>query len=663
MAADTRLLTITSTLPSGALVPTRLSVVESLGEPYAIEVDVLGDDAGMLPKDLLTKPIAVAVRQPMPGSPLIRHFHGLVVEWQRLGPGAAGRTAYRLVAVPGLWRLGLRENCRVFQDKSVKDIVTAVLAEHEQPAPNWGILPALSPIPYCTQFNETDLAFVSRLLEEHGLTYYFAHTASSHVLHISATAPGFRPFEGGDVAVVHGSALAAELSSWSRTNQARSSVVELDDMDVERSKPTVVLTKRSQTRAFDGEPAMWGAGKVRHWPGGMSTRTGLDPAAVAMGARESASEQFEGESVDPRFTAGVRMSISVRDEGGSEAKQPYVVTAVRHEAGDSSGLVAGTGGTEYYKGTLQLVSSQRTWMPAARHPRPVMGGVYSAKVTGPSGEQIHVDEFGRIKVRFRWDTTGPDTDASSCWVRVAQAAAGAWGGAWFLPRVGDEVLVSFLDGDPDRPVVIGSVYGKDAKPPFDPGANRSQSGISTRSYKSSSASDSNVLRFEDKKGNEEILLHAQKDLKVEVENDETRSVDHDQTETIKNSRTTTISDADDKLTLTKGNRQVDIKQGNDGLKLDQGNRKVEIKMGNDDLKLDQGNLTVKCSLGSVMIEAMQKITLKVGESSLVIDQTGITAKGTLITSEAQGIHKTKAPLVQVEASGLAIVKGGVVMIN
>lgn len=645
MAADTRLLTITSTLPSGALVPTRLSVVESLGEPYAIEVDVLGEDAALQPKDLLTKPITVTVRQPLATSPLIRHFHGLVVEWQRLGPGAAGRTAYRLVAVPGLWRLGLRENCRVFQDKSVKDIVTAVLSEHEQPAPSWGMLPALSPIPYCTQFNETDLAFVSRLLEEHGLTYYFAHTASSHTLHISATAPGFPSFDGGDVAVVHGSALASELSSWTRTNQVRSSAVNLNDMDGERSQPSVVLTKVSQTRAYGGEPSMWGAGKVQHWPGGMSTRTGLDPAAVAMGARESASEQFEGESLDPRFTAGVRMPIAVRDEGGAQDKQSYVVTAVRHEAGDSSGLVAGAGGTEYYKGTLQLVSSQRTWMPAARHPRPMMNGVYSAKVTGPKDEQIHVDEFGRIKVRFRWDTTGPDTDASSCWVRVAQAAAGAWGGAWFLPRVGDEVLVSFLDGDPDRPVVIGSVYGKDAKPPFGPGANRSQSGISTRSYKSSSASDSNVFRFEDKKDSEEILLHAQKDLKVEVENDETRSVDHDQTETIKNSRTTTISDADDKLTLSKGNR------------------KVEIKSGNDNLTLDKGDLTVKCSLGSVTIEAMKQITLKVGQSTLVIDQTGITAKGTIISDEAQGIHKTKAPLVQVNADGMAVVKGGLVMLN
>jgi type VI secretion system secreted protein VgrG len=181
MAADTRLLSLASTLPAGALIPTRLSVIENLGEPYAIELDVLGESADLLPKDLLTKPIAVTVRQPMAGGPVIRHFHGLVVEWQRLGPGAAGCTAYRLVAVPGLWRLGLRENCRVFQDKSVKDIVTHGAVGARAAGADVGH-PADSELdPYCTQFNETDLAFVSRLLEEHGLTYYFSHTASSHL--------------------------------------------------------------------------------------------------------------------------------------------------------------------------------------------------------------------------------------------------------------------------------------------------------------------------------------------------------------------------------------------------------------------------------------------------------------------------------------------------
>jgi type VI secretion system secreted protein VgrG len=283
---------------------------------------------------------------------------------------------------------------------------------------------------------------------------------------------------------------------------------------------------------------MWDKGEFSGWPGGMSTRPGLQSAAVAMGEQETESETFAATIRDPRFIPGARLAVAVQAEDRSEVSDKYVVTSVQHMASDHSGLAAGGGDVAIYQGSITLVTTGRTWMPTRRHTRPMMAGLHSAKVTGPSGEKIHVDEFGRIKIKFRWDRLNKDDDTSSCWVRVAQSAAGAWGGTWFLPRVGDEVLVAFLDGDPDRPIVTGSVYGKDAKPPFDPKTNRAQSGISTRSYKSDSADDANVFRFEDKKGSEHVFLHAQKDLNVEVENDETRKIDHDQTETIKNAHLT-----------------------------------------------------------------------------------------------------------------------------
>jgi type VI secretion system secreted protein VgrG len=671
--ADTRLLLITTPLAEGALIATRLSVTEELGLPYSIEVEVLGLDANLRAADLLTKPITVTVSRTFDGRPIKRHFHGLVAEFQRLGPGAAGRTTYRLVAVPGLWRLGLKRDCRIFQNKTAKDIITTVLGEHGQPAPQWGILPPLEPIPYCTQFNETDLQFVSRLLEEHGMTCYFTHSASAHTLCISATAPGFPAFEGGDVKAVHGTTDPFELKGWRRANRARTASTKFQDMDGERSQPSVTLTKSSDTRTYADEPAMWSAGEAYRWPGGMSTRPGVDSAAVAMGERETASEDFAAEVDDPRFVPGARTSVEVLlEDGSTQAKQQYVVTAACHEASDSSGLVAGSGAAETYQGSIALAMCSRTWMPAQRELRPVMAGLYSARVTGPSGEKIHVDEFGRIKVKFRWDRLGKDDDSSSCWVRVAQSAAGAWGGTWFLPRVGDEVLVAFLDGDPDRPIVTGSVYGKDAKPPFDPKANRAQSGISTRSYKSDSKDDANVLRFDDKKGSEHVFLHAQKDLNVEVENDETRKIDHDQTETIKNARTVTVQDSHDTLTLDKGNRVETIKMGNDTLDIKMGNRTETLDMGNDSLTLKMGNeshdikmgnLSVKCDLGKVTIEAMQSITLKVGQSTVVVDQMGVTVKGMMITQEASLMHKTKGLMSQVEADAMVMVKGGIVMIN
>jgi type VI secretion system secreted protein VgrG len=230
--------------------------------------------------------------------------------------------------------------------------------------------------------------------------------------------------------------------------------------------------------------------------------------------------------------------------------------------------------------------------------------------------------------------------------------------------VGDEVLVAFLDGDPDRPVVTGAVYGKDAKPPFEPANYKARSGIRTRSYKSDSADDANVLRFEDKKDGEEILLHAQKDLTVEVEHDETR--------TVQNARTTTIKDSHDTLKVEKGNRVTTVNKGDDTHTVETGNRSATIKQGNEAVTVEMGNeshaiklgnLTVKCDLGSITLEAMQSITLKVGQSTVVVDQMGVTVKGMMITQEAQLTCKSKGVMVQEEGSAMVQVQGGIVMIN
>jgi type VI secretion system secreted protein VgrG len=658
-----RLIGIKTPLGDGALTVVKLGVTEELGLPYAIEAEVLGANPDLAPKDLLTQEVTVTVTQRGP-SDLVRHFHGIVAEFRRIGPGAAGKFAYRLVAVPGLWRLGLRRNCRVFQDKTVKQIVKEVLDDHGLTEPAWNMADQVQPIPYCTQFDETDLHFVSRLLEEHGLTYYFTHTASAHEMGVAYSAQGFPQHAGGDTAAVHGAAALDHLGSWRRINRARSAATRLDDMDIERSKPSEVAQKSRPTRSYPEEPPMWSAGEVYHWPGGMSTRSGLDSAEVMMGAAEAASEEFGAEARDPRYVPGARLFVSVLKEDGSEQKKQYVVTAVRHEAYDHSGLVAGAGGTETYGATLRLVQASRVWMPAPRHPRPAMSGMYSAKVTGPGGEKIHVDKYGRIKVKFRWDRKGKDDDTSSIWVRVMQPAAGSWGGTWFLPRVGDEVMVAFVDGDPDRPIVVGSVYGMDSPPPFDPGANKTQTGYRTRSYKSDSKEDANILRFEDKKGSEEVLLHAQKDLTVAVEHDETR--------TVQNARTTTIKDSDDTLTLEKGSRSEKISMGDDTLVIEQGSRATTLKMGNEDVKLDMGNeahklgmgnFTLTCDLGAVTIEAMQSITMKVGANSVTIDQTGVTIKGILVTAEGTAMTTVKAPMTQVKGDGMVIVQGGLVMIN
>ncbi len=657
-----RLLGIKTPLGEGAFTLVKLSVTEELGLPYVIEAEVLGTNPELLPQDMLTKEITCTITQRNGDAPLVRHFNGVVASFSRIAPGAAGRMVYRLVAVPKLWQLGLRRNCRIFQDKTAKQIITEVLQDHGLPEPTWNMAKAEA-IPYCTQFNETDLAFVSRLLEEHGLTLYFTQAAGGQEACVAGNTQAFPLAEQSEVRAVHDDPGLLSFGGWRRTNRARGFMTKFEDMDEERSKPADKLTEQRATRTYIDEPSMWGGGEDFLWPGGMSTRPGNTPAEFAMAAQEAASEEYAASSLDPRYIAGSRLFVSVVKEDGSAPKRQYIVSGVRHQAVDNSTLVAGAGAVEHYHAALTLVLAGRVYVPQARHPRPVMAGLQSAKVTGPAGEKIHVDAHGRVKVKFRWDRLGKDDDTSSCFVRVMQSAAGAWGGTWFLPRVGDEVLVAFLEGDPDRPVVVGSVYSKDAQPPFKPGSNKAQSGISTRSYKSDAAADANVLRFEDKKGSEEVLVHAQKDLTVEVENDEKRDVGNDQTETIKNKRSVTIDQSDDILTLKQGNRTITIKMGNQDTTVEMGNVSLTLSMGNESHKLKMGNFELKCDLGAITLEAMQSITLKVGQSSVVVDQMGVTTKGMMIQSEAQLLHKTKTLMLQEKADALAQIEGGIVLIN
>jgi type VI secretion system secreted protein VgrG len=264
---------------------------------------------------------------------------------------------------------------------------------------------------------------------------------------------------------------------------------------------------------------------------------------------------------------------------------------------------------------------------------------------------------------------------------VAQSLAGSNWGSIFVPRIGMEVVVQFLDGDPDRPLVTGAVYNADNMPPWALPANMTKSGLLTRSSKSGQTANANELSFEDKKGEEKITFHAEKDFLREVENDDALDVGHDQTRTIKNNRTTEITEGHESLTIKKGNRTETIETGNetlditkgdravtlaaggDTLTLKQGDRAVTLTVGNDSLTLDQGNQTTKASAGKITLEAMQGITLKCGSSTVEITQAGITMKGVTVSIEGSAKSEIKGPIVNVAGDGMAIVKGGIVKIN
>jgi type VI secretion system secreted protein VgrG len=324
-----------------------------------------------------------------------------------------------------------------------------------------------------------------------------------------------------------------------------------------------------------------------------------------------------------------------------------------------------------------------------------MAGLHSAIVTGPSGEEIHCDEYGRVKVHFLWDRAGKTDDTSSCWVRVAQTHAGKWGGSWNLPRVGDEVLVGFVDSDPDRPVIIGSLYNAEQKPIYTLPTNKTQSGFKTKSSKAGAADNFNELRFEDKKGSEEINIQAEKDMTLLIKNnltetvkkdrietvegnhtetiklDRTETVEGKHTETIKLDRTETVDGKhtetiklDRTQTITQGNESLTVKTGKMTTLVETGSQTTTVKTGNITHEASLGNISIKAGAGKIAIEAMQSITLTCGSSKIELSPTGVTISGMDISVKATMNITTEGALMATHKGGATLtIKGGIVMIN
>jgi len=651
-----RLLRIASPLGPDVLTLRRLSVREAIGRPFTMDIEVVSAELDLQPSELIGKPVTCTVDR---GHVEPRFFHGIVRGFARLGAFGRELAAYRLEVVPRLWQLSRTGDCRIFQEKSVKDIGTAILGEADVAPVRWGASVPTAPRVYCVQYNETDLDFLQRLLEEIGCGYYFEHKDNDHTLVICGANADF-PLVPGDAQVVrpHGDVFGA-LTRWQPLAGLQPGKVTSNDFD--GLKPNTLL--QSNTSTVLGTPDA-AAFEVFRWPGGQTVRPDADPSKVGMEGYESGADLITASGNDPSVFAGGRLKVLE----GLDATSPttWLVTEVVHEAFDETHLSAG--GSAGYRNGLTVMKADRPWRPAVTRPRPAMPGLHSAIVTGPSGEEIHCDEFGRIKVHFLWDRAGKTDDTSSCWVRVAQGFAGKWGGSWQLPRVGDEVLVGFLDGDPDRPIAIGSVYNAEQKPIYTLPANKTQSGIKTKSSKGGGADNFNELRFEDKKGAEEINIQAEKDMVLLVKHDRTEhvkhdrieTVDHDHTETVKNNKSETVNV---NRTEMVGGKHTETITGDRTTEIKQGNEKLTVKMGDMDTEVSMGNITETAKLGKIDIEAMQSITLKVGGSKIVIDQMGVTIEGMLIKVDAKLSLETKGLMSKHEASALQIIKGALVMIN
>jgi len=296
-------------------------------------------------------------------------------------------------------------------------------------------------------------------------------------------------------------------------------------------------------------------------------------------------------------------------------------------------------------------------------------GPQSALVVGKKGEEIWTDKHGRVKVQFPWERYTKSDENSSCWVRVGQPWGGKSFGGFQVPRIGEEVIVDFLEGNPDRPIITGRVYNGDNTFPYALPGDQTKSGFKSRSSKSGSTENFNELRFEDKKGEEEIYFHAEKNFVRVVENDDKLEIGlvkkdpGSQTITVHKDRTTTIKTGNETLVVEQGDRKTTVQTGKDLLEVSKGDRSVTIKMGNHSLEVSMGNQTTAIKMGKSETSAMQSIELKVGANSIKIDQSGVTIKGIMVKVEGSAMVEIKGPMTNVKGDGMVMVKGGVVMIN
>ena len=562
----------------------RFSGSEGLSELFRFEVIVASEEGTLAFDDVIGKP-ALLTMNADEGEP--RYVHGLVA---RMRQGDLGKklSTYHLTIVPRPWRLLHRHDCRIFQELTAPDIIKKVL-EGAGLANNTDFRLALQGTyaarEYCVQYRESDWAFVSRLMEEEGITYFFEHAADKHVLAL-IDKPASHVAIAGDSTVKFKPSLGAlskgeHIQRFHYAEEIRSGKVTIRDYDFK--KPGLKLESSGAGAAFADL-------EVYDHPGDyLLPATGDALASIRLEERASLRKQGEGESACERLIPGFTFTLS---EHAREAlNREYLVTRIEHRGAEPSMAEAGVE-TPRYENQFEVIPSDVPFRPALTTPRPTVKGVQSAIVVGPAGEEIYTDEHGRVKVQFFWDRQGKKDEKSSCWIRVSQVWAGEGWGAMHIPRVNQEVLVDFFEGDPDRPIIVGRVYHGTNVPPYGLPANRTRSTI--KSSSSPGGNGSNELRFEDKAGSEEVYLHGQKDWTIAIENDKNQTVGHDETLSVGNDRTLEIGHdqketiGNDETFAVKHDRAKSV--GNDETESIGHDRTIEV--GNDHTESIGNNLTL-----------------------------------------------------------------------
>lgn len=622
-----------------------------------------------------------------------REIHGIVSAFELIDT-ATQLGVYRATIVPHVWLLRYRFDCRIFQEQSVPDIIAAVLEGAGIASNQYKIQAqeAHSPREYCVQYRESDWDFISRLMEDEGIFYFFEQSDDGEVLvmsdsrsvHRSIAGPSdvrFQPATGQVVEEEH-------ITSFVATKQLRSGKVSITDFNFKNPALDLMSSAEGGPR-----PEL----EIYDYPGAYTdAQNGTALAQIRLEQQSCMLSIARGEGVCSRLAPGYLFAVTAHPR--DEVNRQYLILEIWQNGTQPQVMEmdAGSKASEYNTRFL-CIPSDVNYRPPRITQRPLVRGVQTAMVVGPSGEEIYTDEYGRVKVQFHWDRKGKKDEGSSCWIRVSQLWAGAGFGAMWIPRIAQEVIVDFLEGDPDRPIITGRVYDGSNKVPYDLPGEKTKSTIRSNSTPND-PSGFNEIRFEDQSGSEEVYMHAQKDMNVDVEHDRSEVIGNNETIKVGATRRKTV---DGNQFETVGiNKSIDVTGSHQesigaDMTLNVGVAKIEtvqaasaesvgaikaltigadyvISVGANCVETTGGNksLTVSGSLVEtvtgpaslkakrVAIEAEEELVLTAGEAKITLKKSGE------ITIEAGGALKviSKAD-ASVNSDGNVVLKGQKVSVN
>lgn len=644
---DGRLLSISTPLGKDFLLLNRLMANEGLSSLFSVEVELLHEEnkAGYQPtmvdvQSILGQAVTIALNH---RDATARTLSGIVSRFSQ-GDRDKRFTYYYATIVPNVWILTQNIQSRIFQHKTVPDILKEVFEGFDV---SYEIQRNLKPRNFCVQYNESDFDFASRLMEEEGIYYFFDHTGETDKMVIADTPQSHRDCPG-----------KSELEYYLKVIEKNVFVSSIGNFQVDYQLQTGKVTnwdhnfELTTNKLDSAQPSLFNAGgnqklELYEYPGNYARkyddidRSGGERSDLQnvfpdkqttvenkMGALDAGYRVANGYGTFCGMTAGYKFNL--KGHPTSEYNAQYIITSITHQADQNPTFTSEDVIPEPYTNTFTCIahgSGNPPFKPLRKTPKPTVRGSQTATVVGPAGEEIFTDKYGRVKVQFHWDREGKYDPDSSCWVRVVQGWAGNKWGSIYIPRIGMEVMVDFLESDPDRPIITGCVYNKEAMPPYTLPDEKTKSTLKSDSTKGGGGF--NEFRFEDKKGDEQIFFHAEKDKDIRIKNDRKEIVKNDAHYIVEN----------DLLEQVKGDKHLSVK-GDQNEKIDGSfsltvGSNIQEKAGQK-FAVDAGQEIHLKSGMTLTVETGTNLTLKVGGNFININPGGIFIKGTMVMLNSGG---------------------------